>query len=521
MVDWLTLTFTIIITVALVIANIYLLAYYSHPDDKGSVMGIVMKVFVVIGLTLAWAQVLLLPLDVSNNRTFGGGLNMQLFWYIIFIASAVYILFIFPILTGIYESDPDWTLCEKIKHSFCCFICTAVVIIAIGLILYFTIGDAKIPVNSMYCSLTDAKDEHSNDAFTINSISDCKFSNIELTVEVSFIIYCVAVMSFISWFIFAIFGGIGLAAVPLDFFHDFCTRPKHLKSSEIEIRKKDLLQDIEELKLLGNQVKSMEEKGYNKKFLLSKDRRQYNKLNHELKAGTLIAEREFFVLNIADEMRKDGNCILICYYLLIPFGILTSIVTLLWLIQFICTYFYMKDHRRAGYPFLSYMFIFFQDNNVAFLSFIFFSIFCLYLLWATIKGNIKFGVRILCCWSVHPMKKDETYMNSFLFNVTLVLLGSVSITQFCTNSFPDYVTFTDIDMIFNVQVKYLDFFVWFYKYYVFEYIFFGIFVISLIYLLLRPKDQLTAEKIYDSRANDEDFKFKNSISKDSKELNPK
>ena len=49
-----------------------------------------------------------------------------------------------------------------------------------------------------------------------------------------------------------------------------------------EIRKKDLLQDIEELKLLGNQVKSMEEKGYNKKFLLSKDRRQYNKLNHDL-----------------------------------------------------------------------------------------------------------------------------------------------------------------------------------------------------------------------------------------------
>ena len=50
----------------------------------------------------------------------------------------------------------------------------------------------------------------------------------------------------------------------------------------LEIRKKDLLQDIEELKLLGNQVKSMEEKGYNKKFLLSKDRRQYNKLNHEI-----------------------------------------------------------------------------------------------------------------------------------------------------------------------------------------------------------------------------------------------
>ena len=166
------------------------------------------------------------------------------------------------------------------------------------------------------------------------------------------------------------------------------------------------------------------------------------------------------------------------------------------------------------------MFIYFQDHNVAFLSFIFFSIFCLYLLWATMKGNIKFGVRFLCCWSVHPMKKDETYMNSFLFNVSLILLGSISITQFCANSFPDYVTFTDIDMIFNVQIKYLDFFVWFYKYHVFEYILFGIFVISLIYLLLRPRDQVTAEMIYDKKkVADEEIKLKsNNNSKDFKEL---
>ena len=111
-------------------------------------------------------------------------------------------------------------------------------------------------------------------------------------------------------------------------------------------------------------------------------------------------------------------------------------------------------------------------------------------------------------------------MNSFLFNVSLILLGSISITQFCANSFPDYVTFTDIDMIFNVQIKYLDFFVWFYKYHAFEYILFGIFVISLIYLLRRPRDQVTAEMIYDKKkVADEEIKLKsNNISKDFKEL---
>ena len=59
------------------------------------------------------------------------------------------------------------------------------------------------------------------------------------------------------------------------------------------------------------------------------------------------------------------------------------------------------------------------------------------------------------------MKKDGTYMSSFLFNVTLILLGSISITQFCSYSLPDYIAFTDIAIIFNVQIKYMKFFSFF------------------------------------------------------------
>jgi LMBR1 domain-containing protein 1 len=66
-------------------------------------------------------------------------------------------------------------------------------------------------------------------------------------------------------------------------------------------------------------------------------------------------------------------------------------------------------------------------------------------------------------------------MNSFLFNVLLILLSSVSVTQFCAAAFSDYTALTDIDLIFTVQVRYLVFFVYFYKYHVFEY---AIFVIN-------------------------------------------
>lgn len=143
MVDWLSLTLTILITIALCVGSIYLLAYYSHPDDKKDLVAIIAKVISVIGLTLAFGQVLMLPLDVSNNRQEGDGLNMKVFWFISFIASIVFIFLLYPIITGIYETDEDWSFCEKLKHILCCFIATIIVVACLSIALYFTIGEVR------------------------------------------------------------------------------------------------------------------------------------------------------------------------------------------------------------------------------------------------------------------------------------------------------------------------------------------------------------------------------------------
>lgn len=77
----------------------------------------------------------------------------------------------------------------------------------------------------------------------------------------------------------------------------------------------------------------------------------------------------------------------------------------------------------------------------------------------------------------------------------LVLLASVSVTQFCAAAFADYTTMTDIELIFTVQIRYLVFFIYFYKYHIFEYALFGICIISAIYLCCRPNDINSVEKI--------------------------
>lgn len=487
MADWLTVIVVILLIIALLVTNIYVLAYFCHPDDKGSCLGWVMKIIVIIGLTLAWIQVLLLPLDVSNNRTFGGGLNMRIFWYIIYILTIIYILVISPIASSYYESDYTWSFKEKISHSLCWFFIYFVFFLLITIILYASIGKADVPIKKISCNYLEQYRDSFSDV-TINE-KDYSIDDEEIEIKVNFLIYSIAVLLFVSWLLFAFFGGIGLAAIPIDLFCDFKKRPKHMKSREIDMRKSILIKNIEELRVLGNEVKAMESKGDNKKFKLSSRRRKYDRKYSQFKAGYMLVDEEYKIVNAETEARKKGNYVILLYYLLIPLGILAVICTLLWIIQFCCSYFARKNGRPA-FPFLARMYIFFNDHDLAFLSFFIFSILSLYLLLCVIKGNFKFGVRVLCCWEIFPMKKDGTYMNSFLFNVTLILLSSCSITQFCADCLEDYVAFTDINMIFNIQIRYLKFFKFFYKYHIFQYILFIIFVISLIYLLIKPSDSV-------------------------------
>jgi LMBR1 domain-containing protein 1 len=113
------------------------------------------------------------------------------------------------------------------------------------------------------CSMLNI--QKSNDNITINQIN-CSRKLEDLKIDVTFPIYIIGLMSFISWFLFVLFGGIGLAALPLDHFYDFCTRPKALKPSEVEKRKKKILEESSSLKVLGNEIKAMEDKGVKTKF---------------------------------------------------------------------------------------------------------------------------------------------------------------------------------------------------------------------------------------------------------------
>ena len=94
-------------------------------------------------------------------------------------------------------------------------------------------------------------------------------------------------------------------------------------------------------------------------------------------------------------------------------------------------------------------------------------------------------------------------MNSFLFNILIILISSVSITQFCAYSFSQYGSGTDLEIIFSVQIKYLKFFNWFFRYHVFEYILFGFAILSFLYLICRRQDINSLEYLYKKQNEEE------------------
>jgi len=108
-----------IIGLVLLIANIYLLAYYSHPEDGGFGLDLLAKVVMILGMTLTWTVVLMFPLDVSNSRgEKEAGFRMDLFWLIIYICIAAFVLVIIPGMIFLYESDSDWTCVSIILSNY-------------------------------------------------------------------------------------------------------------------------------------------------------------------------------------------------------------------------------------------------------------------------------------------------------------------------------------------------------------------------------------------------------------------
>lgn len=144
-----------------------------------------------------------------------------------------------------------------------------------------------------------------------------------------------------------------------------------------------------------------------------------------------------------------------------------------------------------------------EIGSATFFSAIIFSYFAFYLLMCTLKGLVKFGLRIFIFFPVHPMKQNATWMNSFLFNIMILMMATLAVCHFLAEAFSNYMRLTQLGLLFSTMIKNMDFFKFFFKNNVFVWILLVRSTdkfwtcVTLIYLAVKPRtDRLDLKKKY-------------------------
>jgi len=433
------------------------MVYFQDPTDNNTAT--FPKIMTVLGLSMAAANVLLLPLDVAQRGSKYGGIPMDYLWLCVYCIIALLSIILLPFAIFFYEewnpSKPGQQCGEAVKSTAILFVIIAV-LFTVG---YIFLGFSDIPISELSSILVPA------DQLIINCNGPCSHPGGTLqtiTFPVSVIMFLIALLSIVGWILFVVFGGIGLIALPVELINTFRERPNPINKTVYEERVVKIGEKAENLMKEGLEVQNEK-----------KTRKEKNHWKSEV--WLLISE---FERNEVAYKRRGGP--IIVYYIKLVGGILGGIVSLLWFIQ-ICIW-----TNTSFYPFINYMFIA-MDGVWQFFGVLFFGIFAYWLLWCVITGNYKWGMRVPLFFTIHPMKANETMLNSLLVNTLLILIASVAVVHVCADSFSEYARNTSINSIFNVTIKYLRGLFWFWL--VIRWVLIGIAGLALIYFILRPSDR--------------------------------
>jgi len=284
-------------------------------------------------------------------------------------------------------------------------------------------------------------------------------------------------LTFIGMFLFVVFGGIGLTALPMDLINSWKRRPKFMRKETYDELKQKIGVRANHLFEIGGKLKERFKKAGGRPKSRA-ERRAYNKF----RTNVFLLEEDYNRLEKAYNKGIGPKVIQIAWaWTQLGLGVLGICLSFLWILHI---FLYLVVRPPAS-PFLNQMFID-LDNTFGLFGTIAYGVFAFWLLWCVIKGNFKFGLRIPFFFTIHPMKIGETLMNSFLVNTLLLLLSSITVTQFCSICFSLYNRYTGIDTLFNVGVRNLRYIKYVWNFYYWALISFA--VLSLGYLAKFPDD---------------------------------
>ncbi|XP_073140622.1 LIMR family protein At5g01460 [Henckelia pumila] len=465
----------IVVCVLVFLFNVYLLVNYQHPDDVNQAY--FPKFVVVFGLSIAAISILMLPADVANRQAcrqaiYNGACSLTLpmkdLWLAVYIVDAILVFFVIPFAMFYYEGDQDKSVWKRMKSALLWVVVTAVVCaLALG-ILYGLLGKVDFTVRHLSSSTESfpspmtfssgqqcvGSGARQCSAYSANAASETTW-----TMRATFPEYIVALATIVGSVLFTIFGGVGIACLPLGMISSFIHRPKAVITRSQYIKEAtELGKKAKELKKAADALHQEERSG-------SKGRK-WRKNVKSVEKELLLLEEDVKSL---EEMYPQGEkaetswaMTVLGYLAKLVFGVIGLIVSVAWVAHIVI--YLLIDPPLS--PFLNEVFIK-LDDVWGLLGTVAFAFFCFYLLLAVIAGEMMLGMKLVFV-TIHPMKWGATLMNSFLFNVGLILLCSISVIQFCATAFGYYAQATAAQEIFGHTLQSLRGIKYLYKYNVFQ-----------------------------------------------------
>lgn len=487
------LVIVIVVCVLSLLFNTYLLVNYQHPDDSNQAY--FPKIVVILGLTVAELSILMLPADIANqhacqNSVYNGACNftlpMKQLWLGIYILNAILVFFIIPFTIFYYEGDQEKTAFRRACSALMWVALTAVVVGLVVGILYGLVGKVDFTVQR----LSSVAQQYTTDFSSLTSAHPClgstsaertscyaylaTNSKATWTFTTSFPEYVVALTTIAGSVLFSIFGGVGIACLPLSMIFSFLRRPKAIITRS---------QYIKEATELGKRARDVREVA----LALQREERS-GKKGRKWRKNVKAVQQELMLLEddvkALEEVYPQGEkadtswaLTVLGYLANFVLGIIGLIVSVIWVLHIIL---YMLLQPPVS-PFLNELFIK-LDNVWGLFGTAAFAFFCFYLLLAVMAGEMQLGMRLVFV-TIHPMKWGGTLMNSFLFNVGLILLSSISVIQFSATAFALYAQATSVQEIFGHTLESLRGIKYLFKYNVFQIVFVLLSILTLVYYL--------------------------------------
>ena len=505
------------------LANTYLIINLLNPKDKNN--SYFSRFIILFSFELSWLSVLFLPVDSANNAgdpdcdewavsgaVYCGGVDTYMVWKSLFMAICFIYVFIIPLVTAISNFVPQTELVRPAvdllsdvkyeKPPNVCFEATKTLLlnIILGILLsggcvalYFYYAATNIPVSEHVISLNDMELINVSSYnipyplihlhnITIRDIDNHSIEDNHIIYDVDFPIYVMGFMGWLGWWIFSIFVGVGIAALPFDLICAYIYRPIVLPPAEIAEKEIALKKNLLELQDIAKMLKQ-ERKEFTT-VANSTKLKQQRALSDRLEMNRLT-QCVYFIEQEAEELRGykeiHHNYNPILPYVHLAVGLLITLVSAAWICQLVL---YIIVYPSVT-DFLNTYFIWF-DSWFPMFGVISYAIFAMYLLACVVKGCFKMCLYIPFV-KLRPVSFGGTYLDSLLFNTSVILFCTIPLVHLCTEAFNIYTLYSDVYFIFQVEVYYLTFYSIFLQYNVFPCIIVFTAIVSTLHLIRTPR----------------------------------